>query len=260
MTDKIPHMAMPARRKLMSRSDTRQPAGASEDASNDDRWTEVPVLLASLYGIVDRLETLFSSRKFTPDGHLVGSIGEVIAAHMFGLTLLPASYPDHDAEAGDGRRVQIKLTQGARGVALRAEPDHLLVLLLAPDRAIKLVYNGRGDSPWSQAGKLQRNGQRQISLVCLRAIDASVPGRNRMPLRATIDLSLPGLGNERRRRSRAPGGGFLTCRPYRLAAHSPRDNSQHFRLRADCTRGARMLPAICLHLLPRRRRHERKGK
>ena len=55
------------------------------------------MLLASLYGIVDRLETLFSSRKFTPDGHLVGSIGEVIAAHMFGLTLLPASYPDHDA-------------------------------------------------------------------------------------------------------------------------------------------------------------------
>ena len=41
---------------------------------------EVPRLIGRLYDIVDRLEELFPGRKFTPDGHLVGSIGEVIAA------------------------------------------------------------------------------------------------------------------------------------------------------------------------------------
>lgn len=42
-------------------------------------------------------------RKFTPDGHLVGSIGEAMAAHMFDLRLLPAATPKHDATTADGR-------------------------------------------------------------------------------------------------------------------------------------------------------------
>ena len=160
----------------------------SETADNRDHWTEVDELLASLYRIVDRLEALFPGRKFTPDGHLVGSIGEVIAARMFGLELLPASAPVHDAKADDGRRIQIKFTQGTRGVALRKKPDHLLVLRLAPDRSLEVVYNGRGTSPWSQSGKKQTNGQRQISLALLRAINRAVPERDRLPL---IDLALP---------------------------------------------------------------------
>jgi len=41
---------------------------------------EIPSLFQELYSIVDRLEELFPGRRFTPDGHLVGSIGEVLAA------------------------------------------------------------------------------------------------------------------------------------------------------------------------------------
>ncbi len=40
-----------------------------------DGWSEVPALLGNLYSIVARLEALFPGRKFTPDRHLVGSIG-----------------------------------------------------------------------------------------------------------------------------------------------------------------------------------------
>ena len=159
--------------------------------SNPHHWTEVGDLIASLYRIVDRLEVLFPGRKFTPDGHLVGSIGEVIAARMFGLELLPASAPDHDAIARDGRRVQIKFTQGLRGVALRAEPDQLLVLCLDRDRSLEVVYNGQGSFPWSQSGRMQKNGQRQISLARLRAINRDVPERDRLPPSAMIDLALP---------------------------------------------------------------------
>ena len=67
------------------------------DESSSDQWTEVGDLLAKLYAIVARLEALFRDRKFTPDGHLVGSIGEVIAKHMFTLELLPAGARVHDA-------------------------------------------------------------------------------------------------------------------------------------------------------------------
>ena len=54
----------------------------------DDGWSEVPALLVALYRVVDRLEAIFPGRKFTPDRHLVGSIGEAVAARMFDLRLL----------------------------------------------------------------------------------------------------------------------------------------------------------------------------
>ncbi len=41
---------------------------------------KLPEPVADIYRAVVRLEELYPGRKFTPDGHLVGSIGEVIAA------------------------------------------------------------------------------------------------------------------------------------------------------------------------------------
>lgn len=114
------------------------PENGEDSPAAADQWDEVSSLLTDLYRVTDRLETLFPGRKFTPDGHLVGSIGEIIAAHMFSLELRPSSAPVHDAVSGDVE-VQIKLTQGTRGVALSAEPKHLLVLRLAPDRSIETV-------------------------------------------------------------------------------------------------------------------------
>ena len=61
---------------------------------------EVPALVRKLYSVVARLEAIFKDRPFTPDGHLVGSLGEVLAAHHYGLTLLPASAEAHDATGG----------------------------------------------------------------------------------------------------------------------------------------------------------------
>lgn len=154
-----------------------------------DPWGEVPSLLADLYRIVGRLEELFPGRKFTPDGHLVGSIGEAVAARMFGLSLLNAATEAHDAETADGGTlVQIKMTQRNRGVGLSAEPEHLLVLRLATDRSVEVVYNGRGRAPWSAAGKMQKNGQRPILLSRLRALDGEVAASERLLQRNQLDL------------------------------------------------------------------------
>lgn len=135
---------------------------------------EIPQLVGSLYNTVARLEALFPGRKFTLDGHLVGSIGEVLAAHRYGLTLLPASAERHDATASDNRLVQIKATQ-ARNVGLRSEPEHLIVLKLASDGTASEVYNGPGALPWQHAGKMQRNGQRSIGVGRLEALMSEVP-------------------------------------------------------------------------------------
>lgn len=40
----------------------------------------IPALISQLFCIVGALNDLYPDRPFTPDGHLVGSIGEVVAA------------------------------------------------------------------------------------------------------------------------------------------------------------------------------------
>jgi hypothetical protein len=141
---------------------------------------EIPALVRSLYMIVRELEELFPGRKFTPDGHLVGSIGEVLAASQYGLELLPPSAKRHDARAPDGREVQIKATQ-ARSVGLRSEPEVLLVLQLNSDGSSEEVFNGPGSLPWSHAGKMQSNGQRSIGVAKLRRLMHQVAPEARVP-------------------------------------------------------------------------------
>lgn len=142
--------------------------------SEDVDWTEVARYLDDLYTASDGLERLFPGRKFTLDGHLVGSIGEVIAAYIFDLDLNPASTLGHDATAPDGRNVEIKLTQGS-GVAIRHEPEHLIVLHRPKGGPMRIVYNGPGALAWAAAGNMQKNGQRPISLSRLRLLAADVP-------------------------------------------------------------------------------------
>jgi hypothetical protein len=137
-------------------------------------------LIVELYGIVGELERLYEGRRFTPDGHLVGSLGEVYAAAAYGLELCVASTPVYDAVAPDGRLVQIKATQINR-VALSAEPDHLLVLAVRPDGTFEEIYNGPGVEPWRLAGPMQKTGQRSIGLATLRRLAAAVPPEQRIP-------------------------------------------------------------------------------
>ncbi len=85
---------------------------------------QIPEKINALYKILRELEDLFPGRHFTPDGHLVGSIGEVLAEHEYNLELLPASAETHDAVSLCGRMVQIMATQG-KSVDIRAEPEHL---------------------------------------------------------------------------------------------------------------------------------------
>ena len=141
---------------------------------------EVPGLVGQLYELVAQLEALFPGRRFTPDGHLVGSIGEVIAAHRYGLELLPHSAQGHDARSASGALVEIKATQGS-SVALREQPYHLIVFHISKLGESSEVYNGPGAPVWEAAGAMQRNGQRPISLSKLRRLMVCVPEALRLP-------------------------------------------------------------------------------
>lgn len=137
-------------------------------------------LVRDLYSLVAKFEEAFPGRRFTPDGHLIGSIGEVLAAHRYGIRLYPASSEAHDGIAEDGRQVQIKITQG-KSVALRAEPQHLIVLRLDKTGEATEIFNGPGTSVWNSCGLLQKNGQRPITLARLSTLMVEVLEDERLP-------------------------------------------------------------------------------
>jgi hypothetical protein len=55
------------------------------------RTTRTAELVAQLHAIVVELEAMHPGRKFSLDGHLVGSIGEAAAEAMFTIRLQPPS-------------------------------------------------------------------------------------------------------------------------------------------------------------------------
>lgn len=132
-----------------------------------------------LYSISQELEDLFPGRHYTPDGHMIGSIGEALAACCYGIELFEASEKTHDGQSPGGRLVQIKATQINR-IAISSEPEWLLVLRIHKDGTFSEEYNGPGKLAWKYCGKMQKNGQRPISLAKLRQLQTRVPQSERL--------------------------------------------------------------------------------
>lgn len=146
--------------------------------------TKTIQLVKQVYDIATELERL-TGRPFTPDGHMVGSAGEVLAAYIYDLELLPPSENAHDARKGKVL-VQVKTTGGNKQVGIRHEPEHLLVLQLERGSP-KEVYNGPGSLAWSNAGPPQTNGQRMISLSRLRTLTSEVPDSKKLKAERSLE-------------------------------------------------------------------------
>ena len=135
--------------------------------------------IADLIKIVSALEKAYPGRHFTLDGHLVGSIGEVLAEYYYGVELYPASTPKHDG-CVDGKEVQIKATQ-RDVVLLGEEPDYLLVLYLANTGAAFEVYNGPGKLAWDSVENKDKRGYKHLRVNKLMELDAEVKDADRIP-------------------------------------------------------------------------------
>ena len=154
-----------ARAARMANGPDTVTAGAS-------RRIALPPPVARIYEAVAELEATYG-RKFTPDGHMVGSIGEVIAADAFKLDLYGMSRPGHDARDHlHHRDVQIKLTAGT-SISMYSEAEWLLVLRVLSPREAEVVYDGPGGPAWKAAGAPGKNGQSVVSLAALRKLEGS---------------------------------------------------------------------------------------
>jgi len=89
-----------------------------------------------------------------------------------------------DGLSPSGKQVQVKATQG-RYAALSSQPDHLIVLCLQRHGDPEEFYNGPGALAWQAAGRMQKNGQRSVSLTKLRQLMKSVGATDRISARSS---------------------------------------------------------------------------
>lgn len=132
----------------------------------------VDVIIHHVFELTAKLERMYPKRSFVPDGHVVESLGEVLAAQWFDLELLPASSKVHNARTRDkSKLVQIRTTQG-ESLVFRGDqhPQHLLVFKLSSDGVPEMIYNGPGSMVYANYG----NGQRAVRLATLRKIQVAL--------------------------------------------------------------------------------------
>ena len=100
--------------------------------------------VVELNRITAELEEVFPEKSFTLDGILVGNIIEVMASHMYGISLYEQSKKTHDGIVGN-KNVQIKGTQGNDYITIKEIPEHLLVIYMDKKTGvIEEIYNGPG--------------------------------------------------------------------------------------------------------------------
>ena len=149
-------------------------------------WRDTLVAIGQTFSLPQKLQAEHRS-SFTPDGRFIGSIGEVVASAPFEIELMPASHRGHDANRC-GSLVEVKLTGGDHGVAIRHQPDYLPVLQLSPGLGIDVVYNGLGEPPWQAAQRRKGlpasfNDQFSVRLSKLSEFTLAVLAEERVPER-----------------------------------------------------------------------------
>ena len=151
--------------------------------------------IQKLISIVKELETDFPGRHFTLDGHLVGSIGEVMAAYYYGIELYAASAVAHDGEI-DVKKVQIKISQ-QDDIVINHEPEYLIVLYLRKNGDVFEVYNGPGEAPWNSASKRDSHNNRHMRVNKLMELDKQVSDEFRIAVVNVISKMKPEYKNKR---------------------------------------------------------------
>ena len=127
-------------------------------------------LIRGVFAACRRLSEL-TGRPVSPDGHLVGSLGEIYAATALDLELAKPSNYGYDAVDGRGRKVEIKTTTRS-AISLSAsgtESERLVVVVLSAEGAAEVFFDGPSEPAWNAAGPPQKNGQRHLSLRRLAA-------------------------------------------------------------------------------------------
>ena len=136
--------------------------------------------IKELNKITTEIEEVFPEKSFKMDGILVGNIVEVMTAHTYGITLYKQSEKTHDGEV-DGKKVQIKGTQGNNSIVIREEPEYLLVEYLDKENGtIQEIYNGPGSLAWKFRSYVPSMNHYTIRVNKLLELDAKISDENRI--------------------------------------------------------------------------------
>jgi len=150
---------------------------AKDRSEKQPHITDIPRLIGELFKIVKSLNEIFPERPFTPDGHLVGSIGEVVARYIYGITLEKCSNEGFDAKTKDGRTVEIKLA-GKKGknvsVSSEAEPPDYLIVLKLTEEGFVEIYNGQFPVELWQSKAASKRKIKSLTLNELKPLSRSV--------------------------------------------------------------------------------------
>lgn len=130
--------------------------------------------------ITSEMEEVFPEKSFKLDGILIGNIVEVLTAQAYGITLYKQSEKTHDGEV-DGKKVQIKGTQGKDSIVIREEPEYLLVEYLDKEAGtIQEIYNGPGALAWQYRSYVPSMNFYTIRINKLLELDATIPDEERI--------------------------------------------------------------------------------
>ncbi|MDM3885998.1 hypothetical protein QSV36_10350 [Pseudomonas sp. BCRC 81390] len=142
--------------------------------------------LKDLFSAVSMLQEAYPGKPFTPDGRLVGDIGEVVASLAYNLTLNEGLTKHHDAVTEDGRNVQIKTTFGTSlTFPVHHVPDYYLGIRMNRDGTFEEIYNGPGRLIKEQLArrKSTTTGLHGGLMPMLKRINLLVPESERIPKR-----------------------------------------------------------------------------
>jgi hypothetical protein len=149
--------------------------------------------IRQIYSISTGLGTAYGIETCTPDGHLLGAIGQIAAKIAFGVTFGSKKDEHNCSISFNGRQLDIQVrTTGKTSIALRAEPEYLIAIKIANYGAIDLIYSGPGHHVWDMV-KHQKAQQKTASVLQLRQASQHVITADVIPILEDIFSSTPGL-------------------------------------------------------------------
>ncbi len=142
--------------------------------------------IALIYQTADELGREFKISSCTPDGHLLGAIGQIAAKMAFDLKKGSEEQEHNSTWVGDNKIINIQVRSTGRGsIALRKEPEHLIALDISELGKIRLLYNGPGYPVWEMI-KHQKQPQKYATKNQLRLAQSEVDKNSMIPIRNNI--------------------------------------------------------------------------
>jgi len=142
--------------------------------------------IAAIYEIAHELGREFNITTCTPDGHLLGAIGQIAAKIACGLSF-GSTMEEHNCTWSDGKgslAIQVRCT-GRGSVAIRKEPNYLIALEISETGKIRLLYNGPGEYVWKKI-KHQKQKQKSASKDQLKDAQLEVSSVSQIPIKQNL--------------------------------------------------------------------------